>query len=512
MEVSSSIFVNREEELQRVSEAVVTLQDRQRLLRTPIIEFSGVGVIGKTALLRQIKAICDDHGVFCVMKDAQYITSNDFNDIELLASDAPVAIILDALEEIDNEQVQTIGTRLGTLIDKTRSFVVLASRKLQTFENTRSIAKKLILHTLEPLPPVSCRQYLDNFALPLAARDIILEWTRGYPLAMKVMTEEVVNERLDPTDEQKRRQLLGVVIREVIEKKLLANVSSSDKARIQKTLELLSLPRRFNLILMQDLIEKFVPEPEYKEENSLAYIRLPKFLNESTNVLSWSIERAGYCIDVPIRNLLMLRYKIERPQQYIQIHKFLAEKYEKYARDVREVAGADYVRYLREALYHLACYEEPTKLHESLNEEIKHLAQVRIREEKTILQSLESFMQFYEEFQQDRELKEVLDVRNTNFVLSLIYKNFMEVYRRLPENEREEWLKTFFKLIVQKQEKDDFALIFEEGMHQITKQVPREEAIQLYEELIQGRDLKTLLGTKFNEVRALLDAELLSEG
>ncbi len=97
MEVSSSIFVNREEELQRVSEAVVTLQDRQRLLRTPIIEFSGVGGIGKTALLRQIKAICDDHGVFCVMKDAQYITSNDFNDIELLASDAPVAIILDAL-------------------------------------------------------------------------------------------------------------------------------------------------------------------------------------------------------------------------------------------------------------------------------------------------------------------------------------------------------------------------------------------------------------------------------
>ncbi len=71
MEVYSSIFVNREKELRQISEAVETLQDEQRLLRTPIIEFSGVQGIGKTTLLDQVKVICDNKSLLCVKEDAK---------------------------------------------------------------------------------------------------------------------------------------------------------------------------------------------------------------------------------------------------------------------------------------------------------------------------------------------------------------------------------------------------------------------------------------------------------
>src|SRR5437660_140104 len=101
MEVSSSIFVNREKELRQISEAVETLQDEQRLLRTPIIEFSGVQGIGKTTLLQQVKAICDTKSLSCIMENAEQWTPDDFNRVELLMREGPVTIILDSLDAVD---------------------------------------------------------------------------------------------------------------------------------------------------------------------------------------------------------------------------------------------------------------------------------------------------------------------------------------------------------------------------------------------------------------------------
>src|SRR5579864_3700125 len=108
MEVSSSIFVNREKELRQISEAVETLQDEQRLLRTPIIEISGVQGIGKTTLLHQVRVICDSKSLSCIMKNAEQMTSHDFNRVEALVREGPVTIILDSLDAVDNEQFHAI--------------------------------------------------------------------------------------------------------------------------------------------------------------------------------------------------------------------------------------------------------------------------------------------------------------------------------------------------------------------------------------------------------------------
>jgi predicted ATPase len=215
--------VNREKELRQISEAVETFQDEQRLLRTPIIEFSGVQGIGKTTLLQQVKAICDNKSMTCIIGNAKQMTSHDFDRVESLIKEEPVTIILDSLDTVDNAQFQVIETRMSELLENSRLFIVLASRNVQKFERIRSIARKLTIYPLEPLKRESCLSYLNHFAhtIPPETREIILDWTRGYPLAMQVMTHAILKERLDPTKEQNRRQLLRILMEEVIEKRLV---------------------------------------------------------------------------------------------------------------------------------------------------------------------------------------------------------------------------------------------------------------------------------------------------
>jgi hypothetical protein len=511
MEVSSQNFVNREDELKLVREAVAILQDKQQLLRTPIVEFSGVGGIGKSTLLERMEAICGERGIFCVKKDALQITAEDFTDLEMRMQREPVTMMIDALEAAKPEQMQIIETRLGELVDTGRSFVVLASRSKKTFEGMRSIARRLTLRPLEPLNNEGIQQYFEKRALSESEQEIIQKWARGYPLAMEVMATLLLKGQLDPTNEDDQKQLLAIVIDEVIVQTVLAAVLvKQENLRLQMLLSLFSMPRQFNLILMQDLIEEF--EPEYKLKSSLAYITLPKTINEFTSVLYWNMERAGYCIDAPVRNLLLVQKQIEHPQQYVEIHKFLAQKNERFMKDLRDAGSAEQVRYLREFFYHLALYAEEVEVRKHLEQYIGKLMELHLTDRQDLQQPFESFTRFYEEFQLDTELKEALGQRNTRAVLKAIDTNFLSIYRNLPEKDHLDWIKTFFTLIAEKRGNDNFAFIFEDGIRLFSRQVSRTYAIEVFNELVAGSELKALLGEDFSKVQASLDAELLSDG
>ena len=63
-------FVNREVELQLVAEKFSTLVENSDLVQTPIIEFYGVGGIGKTTVLRRIEQLCHDRSLASIWADA----------------------------------------------------------------------------------------------------------------------------------------------------------------------------------------------------------------------------------------------------------------------------------------------------------------------------------------------------------------------------------------------------------------------------------------------------------
>jgi hypothetical protein len=377
------IFINRETALKSINDVFETLLDKKRLLRTPIIDFYGVGGIGKTVLLHQVRQRCQDAQLRCiwvdlnkgihefsreivhqVQQDSRSLTFeiNDNNALyqsisaaRILLKRGPVVILFDSVDATNNEQVGWIEMLLRDLSDDNNLFVVLASKWILSFQNDRLTTRKLTPIPLGPFDRQSCEAYLDSIGNQSEpeVRYLIFTWTRGYPLALQVMTQ-AVNSGLDPRKQEDQEKIISIITTQVLHQNILARVDSAERDRYQTILSLLSIPRHFNLVIMQDLIEEFTPD--LKLENSLAYIGLPKEINRITEILHWNTAEAGFSVDAPVRALCLLRLRIEQPEMYYNAHSFLARMYRQLATDV---AGADQVRCLGEYLYH-SSIETPT--------------------------------------------------------------------------------------------------------------------------------------------------------
>lgn len=496
------LFVNRTAELKLIDEAVTTLIERQRLLRTPIIEFYGVQGIGKSMLLQNIQQRYTSKQLSFVWADlAQEPDAKFVQDTrELLEHHQPVIMILDSLDTTNPALLREIEKELSALIEHSLLFVVLASRSEQKFSRARSIARKLTLHPLQPLERASCDEYLNAVQPIITAqvREVIFEWTGGYPLAMNVMTDAIVAGQLNPANEQDQQSLITILTEKVIQQKLLSAVISSERERYQTLLSLLSVPRRFNLALMQDLIEAYAPS--YKLASSIAYITLPSTFEKAVSVLRWDMVRSGYGMDAPVRKLCLLKLKIEQPQLFSAVHRFLVEKNKTFA---QEVSGSDRIHYLRECLYHLSCCERGDTLRTLVTEHIKQMV---------LSESSENFLRFYEEFRQDGDLQDTLEQDGTELVLSLLLKNFIMMYTNIPRQLRSQFLQEVFLSSENDPQMGNFSLIFEDEMSQIILQESSDEVRKLYHELVQDEVLKTLLGQEFDAILARIFHTGLEEG
>ncbi len=409
--MSMSELINRDQELQAIDGALDTLLDTKRLLRTPIVEFYGVEGIGKTALLEEISRRCQSKHLTPIWLDKDSIGNIDANFIQptrqLLEKEKKGVVIVDAVDDFQDEQLRAFENGLQDLIENRFLFVVLASRSEKKFDTSRSIARKLTSFHLQPLRQTDCKKYFHKFqGLKPEFRDVIYEWTRGYPFAMDVMAKAIIGtqpgQSLDPSNVEDRRVLLAILKEQVIDQKLLAKASSDDHPRLEVLLTLLSVPRRFNLAVMQDIVEEFAPL--YKKNNALEYIALPHEINAVTPVLDWSLSRAGYCIDDPVRNVFLLQLKFtgllvagKQVYTYQDIHRFLATMNETLA---NEVLGPDHIRYLEEWFYHLLESGEATSsVLQKMTVTIERLAEDR---------SVDLLIQFHEEFKQDQHLNHAL--------------------------------------------------------------------------------------------------------
>ncbi|WP_052887405.1 ATP-binding protein [Thermogemmatispora carboxidivorans] len=425
--MEGELFVNREFELHLIEEALQTLQDRQRLLRTPVVELCGVRGIGKTALLRQVQRRCQTADVPFIWAEAglgesllehQIVEQVQRYRVEvggtegegaepldpglrravealrILARRGRAVLLVDAVEASNERQVRWLEVLLRELLMEYSLFVVLASPRLVSFERERSVARKITVLELGPLDRPSCDVYLQKVGLPLEAevRELIFSWTRGYPLAMEVLTE-AIRGGLDPRQPADRLQLLQLLTERVIRQEILRKLSPEKRSFYEGLLRLLSVPRRFNLLLLQELIEQFAPE--WARESPLAYFFLPRELSDRTEVVRWHLDRAGYAVEGPVRWLFLLSLQIEQPEQFTTLHRWLAAFNQRLA---RRVNGSDRIRYLREWLYHSAFCLESAALGQGIEELLATLS----------WETAEARVQFVEEVRQDQELQEVL--------------------------------------------------------------------------------------------------------
>jgi hypothetical protein len=410
------LFVNREKELDFIGDAVQTLLDSRRLLRTPIIEIYGVRGMGKTALLKQVEQNCHESGLPCISIDIRHASVNLEDDLmeqikqhlphsssmlepsaiwaaRVLLEKGPAVMLFDSVDLATQEQLHVLQSLLSEFIDNENLFVILASKKTLSFlQKEQSVARKLTLFSLQSLSRECSEDFLNSVTtqIEVEIRDLILEWTKGYPLAMNIMVE-AVNSGWDPRSEAGQLEILARLKNQVIYQEILGDLDLQQRLYYYSALQLFSLPRRFSLVIMQDLIEAFAPE--IRRNGVLAYLSLPRDICEKTNVMRWNMVRAGYAVDAPVRTLFLLILKQEQPDLYFSLQVFLAKRNLELA---LEVSGSDRARYLREHLYHLVNSQQPSE--QSLVEVVERVNQ----------EAPDVFVPFSEEFAQDDELKEAL--------------------------------------------------------------------------------------------------------
>ena len=530
-----SVFVNRNDELDLVRKAFSTLLSPDSFPHAHIIDFYGVEGIGKTSILQQVEQECDEYRVPYIKANASQsptqlldeilqqaskygallFSQDEGKDLRTLSVDAtqnllnrgPLVILLDAVDSTNESQVALLEGILDDVIaiSSSKLFVVLSSRKSIAFEHSNSVARKLEQVALLPLDRKGCQQYIDSQGYPIMpeVRELIYKWTRGYPLAMKVMIDAITGEGIEPLTDLGRQLLLTKLEDRVIDRGVLAQVEATERDWFRKVLSLLSVPRRFNLIIMQNLIEHF--EPELKLINSLAYIVLPKRISHATGVMDWNPGKAGFAIDAPIRNIFLLQLRLRQSEQYSRVNNFLAEIN---LRTALEVSGTDRVRYLIEYVYHSASSAD-TKLPELL-----HTVAQRIIQEAEIWP--ENLVQFLTIFEQDDELKELLGT----YVDSIMSPLYSELAQRMYDNalsEKEEekrlhYLQEFFDYTLRDPGIKDLRSILKENLERLIENERPDLIKRLYSGLASDNRLKEILGTDLLLLQERIDKKLSAEG
>jgi hypothetical protein len=493
-------LVNREEEKSLLEDALRTLLNQQDILLTPILDFYGIVGIGKTAILQHVEDLCKQHNIAFISIDVSQgadffsreiiLQAQKYEPVSLLYDDlllqskgaletlleqGTAVMLLDNVDTTNETLIERISDTLNDIIDDNKMLVVLASNR-GLFDFERSIARKLTSRRLKPFNHADCELYFDTLTTPLdrETRDCIFEWTRGYPLAMEVMIKAITERGLDPRKPADQQPLLNSIIERVVDHGILAHGSKTDLQRYKEALTLLSIPRRFNLVIMQDLIEEFAPK--LKRESSLSYMRLPRMINQDIGVLSWDMFKAGFTVDAPIRNIFLLKNRIEHNEQYQKTHRFLAKINKKFA---DEVSGSDYLRYLREYLYHSA--------HVLDSQQLTHLVTQSIG---TVTDGpFPLFEQFSEEFSQDNEFQEVLGDVST-LIQSLLYQRLAREHKKAAlhsssESERLDHLREYFSSIIYDPLVSDMGATLTQHIRDVLADMPPGTASSLLADLLQ---------------------------
>ena len=426
-----------EQELQFIEYAFAALVNNQPLRSLMFVNYFGVDGIGKTSLLQEIKLRCGKRGIASVMVDASQQTGGiwrdllaqlkgyqnaplpvlDLPDIELytLAINAlkeylatrPLVLLLDSVDTQDAVQVAQIERMLGELLGNSNFLTIIASKQKISFNNKPALTRNLKPFQLKPFDRAGSDIYLNRIGHDLAAsdRERIFELTHGYPLAMTVMTQAILGDRLNPQIPEHRSRLFATLWNLVIDKKIFANMESEERDWCRAHISLLSLPRRFNMTLLKELLLRF--EPTLASRNPLEnWGRLLNQIPRKTGIMDWDDRRDGYTVAEPVRNLFFQRCQLEQPERFHQINSFLSEHNLRHARRGNMKAWREY-------LYHCAFTLQAQDLSDAIQRMVKPVRNA----------TLDARIQLLEEVARDDELKEVLG-DSFGFLTSLINEDF----------------------------------------------------------------------------------------
>ncbi len=452
-------IVNREDELRAIDDTLYRLTTPDRLLPKQILEFNGIGGIGKSALLQKFSQACKakanlrhafiDFAEFLeekridinkvVVRIVQQIDiRNDlFNQIVDNASnqsnphestpklieylefilksplrETPLVLIFDSVDEVDEKVQDWLVDLVEQTIDAGKILFALASKISLGLLEKPSLEKKIYSFYLKEFDQESTLRQLQNFSHFDKSENLqtwtkaVFRMTHGHPLANVVVVSEAHKRQYHPQHiNSKQYEFARLIDQRVVIEKVFHGYGTKQIDDFRERLTPLSIPRRFNLVSMGKLIEKF--SPQYALKSSWHYSNYIRELQAETSFVRYSGKKSAYTVDPILRSVFLLTLKNEDPKKFNAIHEFLIELY---INSITDAKGTDKTKFFLEKIYHQSCLDRPVN---DLLLEFQEFAKIvgyKMSEDKR----RDARQQFIEEFKLDSDLNELFDEMTKN--------------------------------------------------------------------------------------------------
>lgn len=388
-------FVNRSEELAEVENVLNKLTTPGKLLQKQILEFNGIGGIGKTALLYQIVGRCRErkHLRYAYIDIAEYrqdvhidkqkvlwsiidklglqekiaggreleasVLYNQivtfFRSLSHASNYSPIVIFFDSVDEIALADRNWLKALSEEIVRPNSILIVCASKISLEFENNPRV-HSFQLKELDIEYSIRQLQLLSS-KVPASDRDrwakTIHKITSGHPLANQIVLTHTPIQQYDHDEIlQKQYEIVKSLDDYVVNEKVFHGLSPEEKRRYTEILTPLSIPRMFNLVSMGKLIQKFAPD--HAMVSSWHYSEYIRELQRETSFVRYSRAKSAYAVNPLLRKIFLLKLKGADPDLYKKINQFLVDTYQDWIPLAR---GTDKVKYFLELIYHLTCLD-----------------------------------------------------------------------------------------------------------------------------------------------------------
>jgi hypothetical protein len=400
--LSTDRFINRDAELATVKHHMATL-DRQTIGTPALINFHGIPGLGKTALIRQIYALYQDHpGIrtlllspdmpnfdqeidFTRLKfefiaalfetnmthlghDAGKKTADstpEFSDQEangilegivqkLLEAETPLLLLFDGWDQtLEALFVWVERLLLLPLIRRCKVLGVFGSQlplRWHHFELRRLVELSLLL----PFSLEATSEHLDC-SKELASQ--LFAITAGLPYANQCVLKYSVEH---PRWKQAKKQHLPAMTQQVYNElcRYLKISSPNTTSETEQIFSVIAFFREFNGVTLRQVLPIFFDEFANRSETSLNLSISHMF---ATRAIAWSDAKAAYHMDETIRAIFSYAWRMQNQHHACSVHRHAMDYYIDRVQRVSEKK----IAYVIEYIYHLLWFL-------SLNEAAEH--------------------------------------------------------------------------------------------------------------------------------------------
>lgn len=373
-------FVNRQKELEPVDRILQDLE-RMHLLAHPLVQYYGPPGIGKTWLLEEIQRKCEDwrkslqspekrmghRAVFVIpitVPEEGKFTAHDmarkiFGMVQVRKGSRTLQDSLDEVADAFGRSVPWQVTLpafvkyINGLLNESTQLILLIDQFDLTSEGTRADILGLF-KDLDPgwvaflfsrypvdlvdlssqaqmveLKPFDAQSSQEQFAREEKALFIekVLDITLGLPLANDAALSflRAASLTTEQLSEEQERSLIDTLYEKVIRERALQYIRDDEqKKQFERVLQVLAIPRTFNLSTMKGLVEAFASP--YKQASADRYLYMLERLKRETGIIM--TRDFQYTIRDPFRGILSRKWQMDNPQDYARAHQLLGEKYE----------------------------------------------------------------------------------------------------------------------------------------------------------------------------------------